>query len=202
MPETTQVMGEVLDQYNAFVLGLTFLRRQRPEVLARRGNSIGQALRHAQVLSESQRKTLGVNMALVSQVMRNAETMRGNRQPPKRKVEERCGITDLHLLLLVIPDKAVQYDWVLGPKGKYLLVVTEAGMAYADGIAPQYSELLTPEKFMAGWQGFVKQVQATAMRERRQGGRGAPPVPRQSSDDETAVRVTQTAKYTEADFEW
>lgn len=187
--------------YDILLLGLTYLRQERPDVLARRANSIYRALREARVIGEGQRLSVAKNVSLISMAISHAETMRGDRKPPKRKIVERCGISDMHLLLLM-PNRPLQYEFVLGPQGNYLLVVTEAGMAYAHSVAAQYSELLTPDKFMDGWRSFVKHAQATAMRRGAAAGPAGAVSQSGSGDGEQKVTISREALYTEDDFEW
>lgn len=184
--------------FDMFLQGLTWLREDKPEVLARPGGSIFGALRHANVITEGQRRTLARNTRLISHAMTNSEIIKGKRRPRKSMIEERLALSDKLILTLVMPDGSLNFSKFFGPKG-YLHVVTEAGMVHAGNVASKYEALIDRERFNAGWMGFRSQIVAMKTRQSTKTGPTPPSTP---DDDEAQPHITQRALYTEEDFEW
>lgn len=178
-----------------FLLGMTWLREDRPDILARPGSSIFSAVRIAGVVNEGQRRTLASNSRLITLAMQNGEIIKGSRRPPKRQLEMRIATSRKHLLTLVT-DNSVQYSKLFGGRG-YQHVITEAGMVYARSVAPTYAELLNQEKFARAWHTFRTQMRASNARRSQGAGRqsGGPVT------DDKNPRIPE-AKYGEDDFEW
>lgn len=189
--------------FDMFLLGLTWLRDDKPEVLARPGGSVFNALRHANVFSEGQRRLLARNTSLISYAIPRSEVIKAKRRPRKSQIEERIGTSEQLLLTLVVPEEALQFTKLFGPKG-YLHVVTDAGVAYARSVAAKYDALIDHPRFAAGWQGFVSQVRAVKARQPGKKVKAADAVGTSSQDDDEAqqVNITRQAPYSESDFEW
>ena len=179
-----------------FLLGMTWLREDRPDILARPGSSIFSAVRLAGVINEGQRKTLARNTSLITLAMKNGEIIKGRRRPPKRQLDPRIATSDKHLLTLVT-DGSVQYDKLFGGRG-YQHIITESGMVYAKRVAPQYAALLDRAKFNRAWEIFKSQMRAKNAHSPQRSGRPASSGP---ATDEVQPRITE-AKYSEEDFEW
>jgi hypothetical protein len=179
-----------------FLLGMTWLREDRPDILARPGSSIFSAVRLAGVINEGQRKTLARNTSLITLAMKNGEIIKGRRRPPKRQLDPRIATSDKHLLTLVT-DGSVQYDKLFGGRG-YQHIITESGMVYAKRVAPQYAALLDRAKFNRAWEMFKSQMRAKNAHSPQRSGRPASSGP---ATDEVQPRITE-AKYSEEDFEW
>jgi hypothetical protein len=182
---------------DTFLLGMTWLREDRPDILARPGSSIFSAVRLAGVISEGQRKTLAGNSRLITLAMQNGEIIKGAKKPPKQQLVRRIATSDKYLLTLVT-DGSVQYAKLFGGRG-YQHVITEAGMAYARTVAPNYARLLNREKFNHAWGVFKTQMRARGAQTRQP---GRPMGGAVVSDDEQNVRITREAQYGEDDFEW
>ncbi len=186
--------------YDACLLGLTYLREDRPHILARPGVSIFQGLRHAQVLTERQRLDLVKHYRLITLMMERSHIEYGDRSPSSQQLRALIATLDQHLIILVVPREQLQYARIVGPHG-YLLVITEAGMEYARNVAPRYGQLLTAEKYRTAWKQYVHQVRgAKASRQQRgtlAGGGVRPGMPAAEPD----IRLIE-AKYSEDDFEW
>jgi hypothetical protein len=183
---------------DTFLLGMTWLREDRPDILARPGSSIFSAVRLAGVINEGQRRTLASNARLITLAMQNGEIIKGSRRPPKRQLEMRIATSRKYLLTLVT-DQSVQYNKLFGGRG-YQHVITEAGMVYARRVAPTYAELLNQEKFTRAWQIFRTQMRASNARSSKGSGRQAGD--RRPVTEERTVHITREAKYGEDDFEW
>ena len=179
-----------------FLLGMTWLREDRPDILARPGSSIFSAVRLAGVINEGQRKTLARNTSLITLAMKNGEIIKGRRRPPKRQLDPRIATSDKHLLTQVT-DGSVQYDKLFGGRG-YQHIITESGMVYAKRVAPQYAALLDRAKFNRAWEIFKSQMRAKNAHSPQRSGRPASSGP---ATDEVQPRITE-AKYSEEDFEW
>ncbi len=174
-----------------FLLGMTWLREDRPDILARPGSSIFSAVRLAGVINEGQRKTLARNTSLITLAMKNGEIIKGRRRPPKRQLDPRIATSDKHLLTLVT-DGSVQYDKLFGGRG-YQHIITESGMVYAKRVAPQYAALLDRAKFNRAWEIFKSQMRAKNAHSPQRRGRPASSGP---ATDEVQPRITE-AKYSE-----
>jgi len=183
---------------DTFLLGMTWLREDRPDILARPGSSIFSAIRLAGVVSEGQRKLLARNTQLITLAMRHGEIIKGARRPPKRQLEPRIATTDKYLLTLVT-DSSLQFDKLFGGRG-YQHIVTESGMVYAQQIAPQYAAILDRTKFNHAWEIFKTQMRAKNAHNPQRTARPMGDGP--TSDEEASVRITHQAKYGEDDFEW
>jgi hypothetical protein len=192
--------------YDLLLIGLTFMREANSDVLARPANSIFSAMRHTGLITEAQRRTLSRNFRLIGQVQTNSLIRHELRMPPRRKVVELIESAEKHLLLFVVPDKGstervlLQHNRIIGPGG-YTLIVTEAGMAYARRVVGQFSELLNPEKFAAGWRRFRVEARRLGV-DRRSAASGGISAEVTVSEDEARVHIDREAKYTEADFDW
>lgn len=180
---------------DTFLLGMTWLREDRPDILARPGSSIFSAVRLAGVINEGQRRTLAGNSRLITLAMQNGEIIKSARRPPKRQLEMRIATSRKYLLTLVT-DNSVQYSKLFGGRG-YQHVITEAGMVYARRVAPTYAELLNQEKFARAWQIFKTQMRASNARKSQGSGRSSGG----TVADERSPRIPE-AKYGEDDFEW
>lgn len=184
---------------DTFLLGMTCLREDRPDILARPGSSIFSAIRLAGVVSEGQRKLLARNTQLITLAMRHGEIIKGTRRPPKRLLEPRIATTDKYLLTLVT-DSSLQFDKLFGGRG-YQHIITESGMIYARQIAPQYAAILDRAKFNHAWEVFKTQMRAKNAHNPQKKA-GSPIGGGPSSDEEVSIRITREAKYGEDDFEW
>ena len=192
---TSIVASEQL--FDLWLLGLTWLREDKPEILARPGSSIFGALRCAGVISESQRRTLATNTKLIGHAMANSEIIKAPRRPRKPLIDARIGISDMKILTLVVPTSSLQYAKFFGAKG-YLHVITECGIQHAKSVESNYSALIDHERFAQGWLGFRSQMIALASR------KGSPKNPSSGKEieDEKVTLPAVRAPYAESDFEW
>lgn len=184
--------------FDAFLLGMTWLREDRPNILARPGSSIFSALSLAGVISEGQRRILAGNAGLVTLAMQNGDIIKGTRRPPKSQLEARIAGSRKHLIILVT-DPMMQYGKMFGARG-YQHVITAEGMEYAHSVASQYSALLDEAKFRRAWEVFKTRMRAKNAKNPQS--RSRPMGDTVSGSSEPSVRISREAPYREEDFEW
>src|SRR6266496_2940111 len=143
--------------YHLLLLGLMYGREDRPEVLARLGNSIFHAIKRAGALTEAERKRLAINQELLALVHRHCEYKRSTRRPPKSQVEQLIDTCTKELVVIVVPDEPPRSLKLLGPNG-YELVLTNVGMERAMELEPHYEALLTLRAFQKGWKTYASQM--------------------------------------------
>lgn len=146
--------------FDLYLMGMAYLKEDKPHILARPGSSIFGALQHAAVISEGQRRRLGINAKLISAAMLHSETLRRVKTPPKSLVEERIAVSEMYILTIVRSKAApLQFAKFFGPQG-YSHVLTDAGLEYASNVAPGYAEVIDQDRFMQAWKGFCSQQAA------------------------------------------
>lgn len=182
--------------FKMLLMGLTWLRLERPDILARRGVSIFGTLHAAQLISEGQRLSIPTNTKLISLIMLNCETIKVSRVPQRSRLLEMCANSKFPLIMIVKPARsAVQFDHVVG-RGGYLLVVTALGMEMAAEAEAEFSELLDAASFEAAWQRYKARMGAIGAQARRARSRGDVRAPTGyhslgagASDAEIAARI-------------
>jgi hypothetical protein len=128
---------------------MTWLRRLDPETTQRKGLMIFWALCRQEVMSEAQRRSLEMNVGLISYAMLNTESVRARPMLSYVQLDSIAESSERHLLVLV-SDPQLMYPKLFGPRG-YKFIVTASGMEYAERIASSYSDHIDPNRFMEGW---------------------------------------------------
>jgi hypothetical protein len=140
------------------LIGLVWLRQDKPKQLTRSTASVFRALYNARTISTQEKQNVGKNPTLISLAMSNMEFVYG-RNPGKQTLEVAIGTSNKHLLTIV-PIKPLNYLKLFGPAG-YSVVITEAGMDYAQtAYSTVYAEYITPAEFDASWRASVRQMRA------------------------------------------
>jgi len=144
--------------YHFFLMGLAWLREDRPHELARRGSGIFWSYEGATPAFRSSRALAMISWDLAELVKERSFVYEGEKPPSTRQLKRLIVESDKHNIILAVPPKELQPEILFGPKG-YSHVITNAGMAFAADVAGLYSELITRDDFMTGWAKYRDRMQ-------------------------------------------
>lgn len=185
--------------YDLFLMGLTWLRNEREDILARPGLSVFSSHARAKAIIEAQRKSLVTNSKLITLTMQHAEIIKADKRPTKSEIVKKINKSKAHVLTLVIPDQSLNYTKFFGPQG-YLHVITAAGIEQALEVASKHAKLIDEVRFINGWE-----IHKSSMRkfnaDRGGSSTSKKGAPQQSGASESIGRIPE-APYGEGDFEW
>lgn len=185
--------------YDLFLMGLTWLRHDREDILARPGLSVFSSHTRAKAIMEAQRKSLATNSKLITLTMKHAEIIKADKRPSKKDIVDKIKKSKAHILTLVVPDQSLNFTKFFGPQG-YLHVITAAGIEQALEVASKHSKRIDEVRFLEGWAMYklsVRKINA----DRGGSSTSKKGVPQQSGASERVGRIPE-APYGEGDFEW
>lgn len=180
-------------------MGLTWLRNERGDILARPGLSVFSSHARARVITDAQRRSIAGNSKLVTLTMKHAEIVKADKRPPKKEIVAKINDSRMHILTLVVPNQSLNFTKFFGPQG-YLHVITAAGIEHALSAASNYSALIDESRFMDGWakhKSSMRKVNAD-----RGGSSGSKQGTQRESGASESIGHIPEARYGEGDFEW
>ncbi len=139
------------------LLGLMFLRVDRPGELTRPGSSVFHSLRHAGAITEAQRRAVVNDYKLHGLMMTNGVVQRGDRRRYRRQYKELAEQTDKWVIILVPGNHQLMFGRLLGADG-YSLAITESGFKHAGSVASEYEQLIDSARFTDGWEAYKTQM--------------------------------------------
>ncbi len=185
--------------YQLFIMGLAWLREEKPDVWARRGSSVFSSYARGAGGVLSSVKMLALeSWDLADFVSERSVIFEGDKHPGKRELRRIITGSDQYSVLLVVPRGELTPDRLFGPGG-YSHAVTDAGIEFAQSVASTYERIVTLEIFLKGWARYKQQMisynaKAGTKIVRAKGGERA--------QEESASRYIPPAPYGEEDFEW
>ena len=135
--------------YDLLLVGLSWMRQDKPEQPDRTCASIVRALWNAGALSVTASRTLATNAKLVGLIMGNMVTIQG-RGDRKKRLNDAIETSECRLAVLVPSSESFVSVGLVGRRG-YGIAVTARGMAYAEQVSPNYAEHVTHAGLREGW---------------------------------------------------
>lgn len=143
--------------YDLFVMGLMWLREDRPETLARRGASVFSAYGHANGVFGSAIRLAPQSWDLMELVHDQSVVYEGDKYPGVRDLRKWIAESDTHNVILKVPKRPETPELYFGASG-FRHVITRAGIDYALGVAGEYSSVITAKKYLEGWAKHRRQI--------------------------------------------
>lgn len=141
--------------YDLLLIGLAFLREDRPDVLERRPSSVFTTWRNTRVLTDRERRATGRNVSLISLAMPHMEYLYG--WVSSRQLQTGADRSTQHLLV-VVPEGEGRLSHVklFKPQG-YKVVLTDVGLQDALRTLSSYPSL-DKSSFLRAWARFTQQM--------------------------------------------
>lgn len=198
MPDSDPAEG----LYSLFLMGLTWLREDNPEVLARRGSNIFASFERASPVFKSARRLTEMSWDLMELVCTRSEVHQGEKAPGKRELLRSIAESEMHSIVLAVPNGELTPERLFGAGG-YKHVITDAGITYAMHAAAPYAEIVNSDIFLKGWARYKAHMTALNTKHPRtsaqQAGTAAESADIEKGEEHMYIRP---ATRSEKDFDW
>lgn len=190
----------VEELYKLFLMGLMWLREEKPEVLVRRGSSVFSSYAHASPAFKSAQRLPEVSWDLTERLVEGSEVYRGDKHMGRSDLRRLIESSDKHNIILVVPRaKILEPSKVFG-SGGYSHAITKAGIEFALGVMGDYSAIVDARKFLGGWQ--EHKAKMTLLNAKHPTTSRTPSPDTSTTESAESRRYIPPAAYGEEDFDW
>lgn len=187
--------------YNLFLMGLTWLREDNPDVLARRGASVFSSFEHATPVFKSARRLTEMSWELMELVCAHSIVHEAEKPPGKRELRQIIVESEMHNIVLVSPQSELTPQTLFGASD-CRHVITDAGMTYAMQAAAPYAEIVNRDTFLQGWRKYKVGMTSLNTKRRRASQQGDDGTERADVERGEESRYIAPATLSEEDFDW
>lgn len=143
--------------YDFFLMGLMWLREDKPEVLSGLGASVFASYSHATKLTRSFQYVVATCFDLMELIQKESEVLEGDKRPERKVVLERITLSEKNSIIIVVPRGEVDPEKLIAPGG-YRHVITEKGIEHAKRLMPDYERTINKKLFLKGWRLYKAQM--------------------------------------------